>query len=112
MLVEVGSIDVLDRMMSRRMEREVALCVEFCFRCLYFLLYRCRYEVDGIRSESRKNVCRFVYLVCASSTFEHMWSQTSGLCVEYSGFMVRYLCFLLLTRDSITLRHLNYLLIS
>jgi hypothetical protein len=38
MLVEVGSIDVLDRMMSRRMEREVALCVEFCFRCLYFFV--------------------------------------------------------------------------
>jgi hypothetical protein len=60
MLVEVESIDVLDRMMIRRKMKKDSMHSVWSFVVQIFVrfcLYRCRYEVIGVRSGSRKNVC-------------------------------------------------------
>jgi hypothetical protein len=103
MLVEVESIDVLDRMMIRKvMEDQCIVCGVLLFRYLYFLLYRCRYEMMQLGLEVEKISVDFVYLVCASSTFDHM-SQTSGLYVECLGFHGLDICvFSLPTRQHYT----------
>jgi hypothetical protein len=78
MLVEVESIDVLDRMMIRKvMEDQCIVCGVLLFRYLYFLLYRCRYEMMQLGLEVEKMSVDFVYLFCASSTFDHMWCESN-----------------------------------